>query len=853
MERPTLPRLSPSPFFPSSPKVVLDVGGMSCGGCSAAVKRILTAYPGVAGASVNLLTESAVVRVSGGGETDPAAVALAAASDLSSKGFPATVRTPDAESDLGARAEAAEVARNAELARSTVDLAVAWALALLCCTHHAGHAAHALGWHALAHGPFMDLMSAPATAAALGIFALAGPGRKVISEGLAALVIRRAPNMNSLIAVGGLTSFAAGAAAPLFPALGFDASFMEEPVMLLAFVLLGRTLEARARLKAAADLRTLAALVPASARLVLDPGVAPGAATPLPSAPSEELVPTPTIRPGDVLRVLPGERVPVDGLICAGDGDGSRAAVDESMLTGEAALVPKRPGDRLTAGTVVYESPLTFTATSTGADSTLAGIARLVADAQANEAPVQRLADAVSGKFCYGVMAASAATAAFWATAGAALWPGAVAAALPGAVGGAAGPPALLLGIKLAIDVLVVACPCALGLATPTAVLVATSLGATQGLLLRGGGAVLERLAALDTVIFDKTGTLTAGAPSLVGVEVTGAGWNEASVLAAAAAAEAGAVHPLADAVARAAAASPSTFPAPTAHATIPGDGVTATLEDGRTVAVGRRGWALAAVGGLGTEDKGEEEAGAATTTVHVAVSDAGLVGSLSFTDGLRPDAAAVVRSLRGLGLRVCVLSGDGEAAVGAVAAALGISPSDATSRARPADKAALVAALKARGGTVAMVGDGVNDAPALAAADVGIAFKGGMAAAGEAADVVLMGDRLGQVVEAVLLGRTALAKIKQNLGWALAYNLVGLPLAAGAALPMAGIALNPSFAGGMMAFSSVAVVTNSLLLRGRFGREVRGLPWSSEKAVKRVGESGGAGLGGLPPSSAGV
>ena len=840
---------------------------MSCGGCSAAVKRILTAYPGIDGASVNLLTESAVVRVRRGGageEDDPTATAAAAAADLTAKGFPAALRMPDAESDLGARADAAEAARAAELARSTVDLGVAWALALLCCTHHAGHAAHALGWHALAHGPFMDFMSSPATAAALGIFALAGPGRKIITEGLHALLVRRAPNMNSLIAVGGLTSFAAGAAAPLFPALGFDVSFMEEPVMLLAFVLLGRTLEARSRLKAAADLRTLAALVPATARLVLDPGALPGAgAGPAGPAAEEELVPTPTIRPGDVLRVLPGERVPVDGLICAGAGGGS-AAVDESMLTGEAALVPKRPGDRLTAGTVVYEAPLTFTATSTGADSTLAGIARLVADAQALEAPVQRLADAVSGRFCYGVMAASAATLAFWATAGAALWPGAVAAALPSAAA-AGGHPALLLGVKLAIDVLVVACPCALGLATPTAVLVATSLGATQGLLLRGGGAVLERLAALDTVVFDKTGTLTAGVPALLGVDVaTGAGWSPEDVLAAAAAAEAGAVHPLADAVrtAAAAASSPSSsFPAPTAHTTVPGDGVTATLADGRTVAVGRRAWALAAVG-EGSADLGSGEAEHApssspshpTTRVHVAVSGSGLVGSLAFADDLRPDAVAVVRALRGLGLRVCVLSGDGEAPVAAVAAALGISPSDATARARPADKAAAVAALKARGYVVAMVGDGVNDAPALAAADVGVAFKGGMAAAGEAAGVVLMGDRLGQVVEAVLLGRTALAKIRQNLGWALAYNLVGLPLAAGAALPVAGIALNPSVAGGMMAFSSVAVVANSLLLRGRFGREVAGLPWSSGGGEgwkqQQVGGGAGLGSGGLTSSS---
>ncbi|EIE25451.1 heavy metal translocatin [Coccomyxa subellipsoidea C-169] len=800
---------------------------MKCGGCSASVKRILLSKPGIEQAAVNLLTESAVVKLRPGQSS-----AAEAADLLTSKALPSIFSAcQTSEEGMQDSAEASEQRKREELQRSLWDLSLSWGLVLVCCTHHLGHWLHGLGWHGLAHGPVLNALANPSVSLVLGSVALLGPGRPLIQDGLVSLA-RGNPNMNSLIGLGALTSFAAGVAAPLVPGMAFDASFLEEPVMLLAFVLLGRTLEARARLKASgkplilmlflfvssSDLRSLAKLIPADTRLVIDAGTAPGAAAAAKAAEGKGdaalvvmSVPTTSVRAGDVLRVLPGERVPVDGEILEG-----RCSVDESMLTGEAALVVKAQGSLVTAGTVVFEAPITVRASSTGAGSMLAGIGRLVAAAQAREAPVQRLADTIAGRFCFSVMAASAATFAFWSTLGASLF--------PSALDSVAGGGALLLGTKLAIDVLVVACPCALGLATPTAVLVASSMGAKRGLLLRGGD-VLERIAQVDTVVFDKTGTLTEGRLRLE-ASSPAEGVSKTELLRWAAAAESSARHPLAAAVLAAADAAGVEVPGSRDASTEPGSGVRATV-DGARVFVGHREWVeqqLREVSGSGHTDGHSsdrthshltgDEAEQGMSMVHVAVEGRGLVGSLAFRDTLRPDARAVVQRLKDLNIRVALLSGDNAATVTAAAQQAGIQADSAWSGMRPEQKAAVVEQLRAGGAVVAMVGDGVNDAPALAAADVGLAMSGGMDAAGEAASVVLLGDRMGQVVEAIVLGRATLGKIRQNLAWALMYNIIGIPLAAGALLPSMGIALNASAAGGMMAFSSLAVVSNSLLLR---------------------------------------
>ncbi|KAK9827103.1 hypothetical protein WJX74_006457 [Apatococcus lobatus] len=778
--------------------IILDVQNMKCGGCTASVKRILEGIPEVSTASVNLLTESAAVTVRGPGNDhapgDPStSTAQEAATLLSKRGFPARLRS--AEEGLAGDADKQDERRREALSRSVADLAVAWSLAAVCCFHHAGHLFHAMGLHSIAHSPVLAAMHSVPMSAGLGTFALLGPGRQVIYDGAQSL-IRGVPNMNSLIGMGATTSFAAGAASAINPALGLEATFMEEPVMLLAFVLLGRALEARARLKASADLHSLAKLIPNQARLVLNPDA--------PDGPGTVSVPSTQVRPRDLIRVLPGERMPVDGEIVQG-----RSSADESMLTGESALVAKSAGSKVTAGTVNYEGPVVVRVGATGSDSTLAGIGRLVAAAQAREAPVQRLADAVAGRFCYGIMAAAAATFSFWSLAGTSLFPSAMEAA-------SAASPALL-GLKLAVDVLVIACPCALGLATPTAVLVATSLGARRGLLIRGGD-VLERLASVTTVVFDKTGTLTQGRLRLRGLAPS-ANISEEELLRTAASVEGSTRHPLADAVLAAAKErSPAALPAATDSSTEPGQGVRATV-GGKVVAVGKLEWVQSQAGSSHSQPMSDAQQwqDQGQTVVYVAQSGDGLLGALAFSDSLRDDALEVVAQLQALGLSPMVLSGDSPAAVAAIASQAGIPTHAARGAVSPAEKAQAVEALREAGAVVCMVGDGINDAPALAAADVGMAMRGGLDAAGEAASVVLMGDRLGQVLEAIALGRATLGKIRQNLVWALVYNLFGIPLAAGALLPFAGIILNPAVAGGMMAFSSLAVVSNSLLLRATF------------------------------------
>ena len=571
----------------------------------------------------------------------------------------------------------------------------------------------------------------------------------------------------------------------------------------------------------AADLSALAQLIPAQARLLLDPG-AQGA-----SASSEELlVPTASLATGDLVRVLPGERIPVDGRVVEGT-----CSVDESMLTGESRLVTARVGDAVTGGTVSYEAPIALEATSTGSSSTLASIGRMVAEAQSREAPVQRLADMVAGRFCYGVMSASALTFAFWNLAGADWFPTAL-----DAVDSVGSEAPLLLSIKLAIDVLVVACPCALGLATPTAVLVASSSGARRGLLIRGGDA-LERMANIDTVVFDKTGTLTEGKLTMVELAPR-EGFDADELLRFATAVERTTTHPLAGAVSRAAEErgerlicaltplpcmllllAPLTMcscrvaglstPSASDAFTVAGEGVRARVE-GIDVFVGTLPWVASQCG----DELLHSEASSTGTQVWVGYGGRGIAGSMTFTDTLRSDAREVVASLQQSGKRVILLSGDDEAVARQIGSDVGIAPADAYGRMRPEQKATFITDLRASGASVAMVGDGVNDAVALSAADVGVAMGGGADAAGEAASVVLMGNRLSQLLEGLHLGEATLAKIKQNLGLAVVYNVIGIPVAAGALLPAYGVALSPAAAAAAMACSSVCVVMNSLLLR---------------------------------------
>ena len=809
--------------------VLYSVEGMRCGGCSAAVTKVLNATPGVARAAVNLVTETAAVEYS------DASAATAAKDAVAAKGFAMSPRP------VGRAAEEAAIAANArreeEMERTKWDLYKAWGLTALCLATHTTHHLHHLGLHEYAHGAVLTALGEPWVGATIAALALAGPGAGIMREGFRAMSMG-APNMNSLVGVGATAAFGLSVAGALTPpvvgeyGIPVNNDFFEEPVLLLAFILLGRALEARARARAASDLRALSTLLPLDATLVVSEppkkteGEENGAAA-AEWVPMTATVDRLALRPGDLVRVVPGEVIPVDGEVVTG-----AAAVDEATLTGEPLLVPKSSGDAVSAGTGVFEGPLVVRATVAGDGSVAAGIARTVADAQARSAPVQRLADAVAGPFVYAVMAASASTFAFWSLAGEALFPG----SLLEASGGAG---ATLGALKLATDVLVVACPCALGLATPTAVLVATSAGAKRGLLLRGGD-VLEAAAGIDVVALDKTGTITEGKPRVTGVaSASGSVDANADVLRLAAAVEATTSHPLAAAVsaahANASGASGAAAPAATDAETKPGLGASAVVE-GRRVFVGQSDWvegAVAAARGsaaaLGVSAAENSEAvgaaaAAACSLIAVGVEGEGVVGALALADTVRPGATDAVRRLRDMGMRVVILSGDRQPAVDAVVRELGLGrdEADAVGGLLPADKEAYVRRLRESGAKVAMVGDGINDAPALVAADVGMAVSGGMEATAQAAGVVLLGTEdsaasgggVGQAADAVELGRNALGKIRQNLGWALAYNLVGIPIAAGVLLPEYGISLNPAAAGAMMALSSVAVVTNSLTLR---------------------------------------
>jgi len=491
------------------------------------------------------------------------------------------------------------------------------------------------------------------------------------------------------------------------------------------------------------------------------------------------------LAPGDVVRLAPGERVAVDGVVTEGHG-----WIDEAMLTGEPAPVEKTPGAPVTGGTVNGASALTFRVTATGADTVLAQIIALVSEAQGGKLPVQALVDKVTRVFVPVVMALSVLTFALWTVFGQGFTPALVA----------------------AISVMIIACPCAMGLATPVSILVGTGRGAELGLLFRRGDA-LQRLAEARTVVFDKTGTLTEGHPGLTDL-IAAAGHDETEVLRLAAGAEARSEHPLAAAILTAASARGLAVPAARAVRAHPGKGLTATVE-GHALVLGN-GAVLSEAGvdisALAPES--EALAAAGKTPVWLAL-DGQLAALMALSDPIKPGARAAVAALQGAGLRVAMISGDTEATAQAVARALGIERVFAG--VLPDGKVAALEALKAEG-IVAFVGDGINDAPALAAADVGLAIGTGTDVAIEAAEVVLMqGDPQG-VGRAVALSRATMRNIRQNLFWAFAYNAALIPVAMGVLVPFGGSGLSPMLAAGAMAFSSVFVVTNALRLRRAAG-----------------------------------
>ncbi|MFZ9752572.1 MAG: heavy metal translocating P-type ATPase [Cyanobium sp.] len=771
---------------------MLEVEGMKCGGCVRAVEQRLLQQPGVGQVSVSLLSRTAWLEVDRPEQRLPALL-----ESLAGLGYQARPRSDELPTSRRERLQ------ERDWWQRWRQLLVALLLVL---ASGAGHLADA-GASPLSATP----LGAPWFHALVATVALAGPGRPILVSGTRA-ALAAAPGMDTLVALGVGSSYLASLVGWIWPQGGWPC-FFNEGVMLLGFVLAGRFLEERARFRTGRAIEALADLQPDQALLLVDDG---------PPRP----VRVGGLRPGDRIRLLPGDRVPVDGVVRQGS-----SSLDASALTGESLPQLVGPGSELAAGCLNLLAPLELEVLRSGAESSIARIVRLVEQAQLRKAPIQGLADRVAGRFTVAVLLLALATFLFWWRWGTRLWPavlqtaaGPHAAHGHGSIGLVSTP--LALAMQLAIAVLVVACPCALGLATPAALSVGTGAAARAGLLFRGGDAI-ETAAGLRTVLFDKTGTLTLGRPLVTAVEPCEAGdlaaEAAARLLQLAASLERDSRHPLAHAVLQEAEVRQLPLWPVVGVRTRPGDGLEGRLEAGALAGeegaapllrVGRLAW-LEAEGvridrAWQVRHDSLAEAGASLLAVALG-SD--LLGLIAVEDRPRADAAATLTALRRRSLALGLLSGDREGPVRRTARQVGLEPDELAWDLRPEQKLTRILAARSHG-PVAMVGDGINDAPALAAADLGIAVGTGTQIAQEAAALVVMGDRLDGLPRALDLAQRTMVKVRQNLFWAFAYNLIMLPIAAGALLPGYGIRLAPPLAALLMALSSITVVVNALLLQ---------------------------------------
>jgi Cu+-exporting ATPase len=751
----------------------LEITGMTCASCVRRVEKALGRVPGVLEAQVNFATETALVRFEAGAVTR--SDFEKAVEDAGYGVKPLAAKHSVDEKEGGGRPRANEAssvqAVDEEQARRKKDLLVSATLSVPVLV---------LG---MSHGliPFAETASGRALSLVLTSAVVLGPGRRFFH--LARVALRhRTFDMNTLVAMGVGAAYVYSAVAVLFPAL-FPHSehgavphvYFEAAAAIVTFVLLGNWIEAGAKKRLSDAVRALMSLVPPRALVMKSDG-------------GLKEVSLSELKLGDRVLVRPGDTVPSDGKVVEG-----RSAIDESMLTGESLPLDKAPGDLVYGGTLNQVGALEVVITRLGDDTALAKITKAVADAQGSKAPVAELADKISAIFVPIVIGIATLTFAVWLFFD------------PTSTG-------LATAIERFVAVLVIACPCALGLATPAAVAAGTGRGAELGVLIKGGAA-LQAASRVNTIFVDKTGTLTSGQPEVVAFESDNL--NEQELLALAAALESRSEHPLARAVLRAAIERKIALGEPLEFESHTGAGIVGVVE-GRRVTIGtgdfleNQGISLAAF-----EERARTHALLGRTPVFVGV-DGNVSGLILIADPPRPEARQVVRDLESMGVEVVLLSGDRKEVALAIAAQLGITR--VVAEARPLDKARAVREAQAEGRVVAMLGDGINDAPALAGADVGIAMGTGSDIAISSADITLPSGGLHRLVKALRLSRQTMRTIRQNLFWAFIYNAAGIPLAAGLFYPMTGWLLSPLFASAAMSTSSVSVVLNSLRLR-RFGK----------------------------------
>ena len=771
----TIPVPPPAPAASASVVPALDDGsatfdidGMTCASCVMRVEKALEKVPGVHDASVNLATERATV------EFDPSLASIedftAAITGAGYSGTPVAKPTPQmqAADSAAAQPQTAEIdereaKRDAHIAdlkrKSLVSLVIGAVMMVLMYVPQL---------------PMSERTLAPLMLIAATVVQF-WAGREFYGAAWAAAK-HRSTNMNTLVAVGTTFAYGYSAFVTLWPHLAERWNipyhlYFESAVIIIALILMGRWLEARAKKSTGDAIRALMGLQASTARVVRD---------------GQEIdIPIEQVAVGDIVRVRPGEKVPVDGRVTSGS-----STLDESMLTGESLPVEKRPGDEVIGATINGSGSFMFEATKVGQDTALAQIVRLVEDAQGSKAPMQRLADRISGIFVPVVLVIAVLTFGIW------MWVGPE--------------PTLSYAVTATVAVLIIACPCALGLAAPTAIMVGTGKAAENGILVRGGEA-LEMARKIDTIVLDKTGTITRGKPSVTTVETID-GVDADDLLALVAAAETGSEHPLGEAIVAGARAKSLAISDSSGFEAIAGHGIAAEVDGRRVLAGNRKLLADAGIDVTPLADAADRLAGTGATPVFAAI-DGELAGVFGIADTLKPESREAVAELEALGLTVWMLTGDNERTAHAIASQVGID--HVLAEVLPDQKAAKIRELQAEGRVVAMVGDGINDAPALAQAELGIAIGTGTDVAMAASDVTLIGDDLRSIVTSIALSRRTVNTIKQGLFWAFGYNVLLIPVAMGALYPAFDILLNPVLAAAAMAMSSVSVVANALRLRG--------------------------------------